>query len=91
MIVLVSNKTYVGGSDIEIGFAKGQFWAAKDVSGSGLNAKAGMVAAYAIDSAMVKAFDGTITMSMKPVNEAKALATLGVSVAVLEIVRATNN
>lgn len=91
VIVLVSNKTFVSGSDIEVAFTKGQFWAAKDVSGSGLNAKPGMVAAYAIDSAMVKAFDGTITMTLKPANETKSLMALGVSVAVLEIVRANNN
>jgi len=91
VIVLVSNLTYVGGSDVEVAFKKGQFWAAKDVSGSGLTAEAGMIAAYVIDSAMVKAFDGTVTMTLKPKNAAKSLAEIGVSVAVLEIVRAQNN
>ena len=91
VIVLVSNQTFVGGCDVEVSFSKGQFWAAKDVSGSGLNAKAGMIAAYVIDSAMVKAFDGTVAMTLKPSNAAKSLAGLGVSVAVLEIVRAENN
>ena len=91
VIVLVYNPTYVGGSEIEVGFKKGQFWAAKEVTGSGLNAKPGLASAYIIDSAMVKAFDGTITMTLKPVNAAKSLAELGVGIAVIEIVRANNN
>ncbi|MDD2268309.1 MAG: hypothetical protein PHY15_02015 [Eubacteriales bacterium] len=91
VIVFVNNQTYVGGSTIDVEFSSGDFWAAKKYSGSDLSVLPGMTAAYVIESAAVKGFDGKVTMTLKPVTASVSLGGIGVSVAVLEIKRSVNN
>ena len=91
VIVFVSNQTYVGGSVVEVEFSGGDFWASKKYNGDELKVAPGMTAAYVIESAAVKGFDGKVTMSLKPVSASVSLGGLGVSVAVLEVRRTVNN
>ena len=87
--VLISNTLLMGGTDVTVAFAKGDFWAGKAIDS--LTVAAGATAVIAIESGFVKKSDGTMSMTVTPVTGTVALASTGLSVGLIERSMVSNN
>ncbi|HBL83853.1 MAG: hypothetical protein A2Y17_08065 [Clostridiales bacterium GWF2_38_85] len=89
--VLISNPLMMGGTNVTIKFAKGNFWAGKVIDTTELTIAAGDTAIIAIESSFVKKADGTMSMTVTPVTTSIALASIGLTVSIIERSITSNN